>query len=138
MKKSIQLVAAALFVCMLLTTPAMAANHFSFKFNDLYNYTYNESWTKANGSNAYTITLSRMNGLSMNTMSSTNIFGCRMKDMSIVPVVDDYHTFSNYVSNYAIGYRVKPNTGDTMKLGGKKDSASTSTAQLRISGYVTP
>ena len=138
MKSGVKFIAASMIGCMLMATPTMAANKFSFTFNDYLNYNYPAVWTKTNGSNAYTITLDRMNGVIPNTMSSSNIFGCRMKDMSIVPVVDSYHTFSNYITNYAIGYQVKPNVGDSMKLGGKKDSASSSSATLRISGRIIP
>lgn len=130
---------AVILGCMVLSTSASAAgNFFEFTFTDLLNYTYYASWTKLNGTQAYTISLDRYNGLTKNTMSASNIFGCRMKDMSIVPVVDSYHTYSNYVTNYAQAYTGNVSQGDTMKLAAKKDSASKSSSALRISGHVTP
>lgn len=61
-----------------------------------------------------------------------------MKDMSIAPTVDKYHTFSNYVTDYPITYISTVNRGDVMALAAKKDDASTSGTALRISGTVEP
>lgn len=123
----------------LFSIPVLAAsNKFSFSFTDLDNHAYPTSWLKANTANKYVITLNKYNGLSKNNMSSKNIFGCKMKDMSIGPVVDVYHTFSNYVSDYGIKYQTTVNRGDTMVLAAKKDSASTSGAALNISGTIEP
>lgn len=139
MKKIKKAFLAVIVGCMLLSTTALAAsNSFEFTFTDLLNYTYYESWQKVNDSQAYTITLDRYNGIFKNTMSSDNIFGCRMKDMSIGPVVDNYHTYSNYVTDYAQAYIYTVNRGDTMKLGAKKDSASISSKDLKISGSIVP
>ena len=137
-KKFKSTVLAAVICSMLFTIPVSAANKFSFEFTDLYNHTYPTTWLKENAANYYKITLNRYNGLKANTMSSANIFGCRMKDMSVGPVVDRYHTFSNYVTNYQISYISNVNRGDVMALAAKKDDASTSGDALRISGTVEP
>ena len=64
---------------MAVSSPVLAAGKkFEFKFTDLDNHEYYTTWTKENSANAYTITLNRYNGTTKNTMSSTNIFGCRM------------------------------------------------------------
>lgn len=135
-RKSLLITAAC---CLVASAPvSVAGGSFEFVFEDLLNYTYYETWEKANTSQAYTITLDKYNGLKKNTMSSSNIFGCRMKDMSIGPVVDVYHTYSNYVTNYPQAYIEYVSQGDDMKLGAKKDSDSTSSSALRISGSVVP
>ena len=124
---------------MAVSSPVLAAGKkFEFKFTDFDNHEYATTWTKENSANAYTITLNRYNGTTKNTMSSTNIFGCRMKDLSVEPVVDVYHTFSNYVTDYPVGYTGKVYQGDRMRIRGKKDSASSSSKALNISGTVIP
>lgn len=131
----------AVMVCMVLfSVPVLAAssNKFSFEFTDLDNHTFPTTWLKENTVNYYLITLNKKNGLTQNTMSSSNIFGCRMKDMSIVPAADVYHTFSNYVSDWKINYQCTVSRGDVMALAAKKDSASTSGDSLKISGTVQP
>lgn len=138
--KGIKKVLLAATACCVITSASVSAagESFEFIFEDLANYTYYKSWEKGNTSQAYTITLNKYNGLTKNTMSSTNIFGCRMKDMSIGPVVDVYHTYSNYVTNYPQAYIEHVSQGDEMKLGAKKDSDSTSSSVLRISGSIVP
>ncbi|MCM1499553.1 MAG: hypothetical protein NC124_13895 [Clostridium sp.] len=137
LRKTFMIIMACAVLC---SVPALAAssNGFSFEFTDLDNHTYATTWLKENTVNYYTITLNKRNGLTKNTMSSSNIFGCRMKDMSIVPAADVYHTFSNYVSDWEIAYQCKVKRGDIMALGAKKDSASTSGDSLKISGSVQP
>ncbi len=135
MTRKIKRTILAVMICnMLFTIPTFAANKFEFTFTDLNNHEYPTTWLKDGTSNYYKITLNKYNGLKANTMSSTNIFGCRVKDKSISPTVDVYHTFSNYVSDYKITYTTTPSRGDTMALAAKKDSASTSGEELRISG----
>lgn len=70
-------------------------------------------------------------------MSSRNIFGCKMH-RTVNDGVDVYHTFSNYVKSYPITYTKAVSAGDYMYLGAKKDSASTSSATLNISGRFAP
>lgn len=128
-------------LCLFGSYPVQAAtgsHTFSFKFTDLKNYDYPATWKKENTKNNYSITLNRSNGVIPNTMSSTNIFGCKMKDLSIIPAADVYHTFSRYVSNYSITYQTTVYKNDRMQLAAKKDNKSSSGAKLRISGTIVP
>lgn len=70
-------------------------------------------------------------------MSSANILGLKMNRYGN-NVVDEYHTFSNYVYRYPIDYKATVYEDDLMYLGAKKDSESTSTAALIISGLYNP
>lgn len=133
----------AIACSMLVSVPAMASSEkFSFEFNDLRNYTYATSWLKEDSNQYYKMNLKTWNGLKKNNLSSTNIFGYRMKDMSIGPVVDSYHTTTTYGaqgnSQGQTKYKSKVSRGDEMVLAAKKDSDSSSGDALKISGTVTP
>ncbi|MDO4337428.1 MAG: hypothetical protein Q4C91_04975 [Eubacteriales bacterium] len=131
----------------ILVTPVSAATHeFNFKFTDVYTTKdYDEVWAKSDNENSWYITLLKSAGLLKNSnMSSTNIFGCRMRDMSVEPTVDVYHTFSNYISNYKINYLNDSNgnqiakMGHAMRLRAKKDDSSTSSSALTVYGKCAP
>lgn len=134
-------IALVTLLCVFGSYPVQAAtgsHAFSFKFTDLKNHDYPATWIKENTNKSYSITLNRHNRLIPNTMSSENIFGCKMKDLSIAPAADVYHTFSKYVSNYSITYQTTVHKNDRMQLAGKKDNKSSSGANLRISGTIVP
>lgn len=133
----------AMLCSMFVSVPAMASgNKFSFEFKDLRNYTYATSWLKEDSNQYYKLVLNKWNGLKKNNLSSTNIFGYKMKDISIGPVVDSYHTTTSYGkqgnSKGRTKYKSKVGRGDEMVLAAKKDSDSSSGDALKISGTVTP
>lgn len=114
---------------------------FEFKFTDLQNKICPATWLKQSTGNTYKINLWRhWDGTSKgaaNTLSSKNIFGERMYDLSIGPKADSYHTFKSY-GNHNVSYLRKLNRGDIMQLHAKKDSDSSDSGTLKISGRVTP
>lgn len=133
----------ALSMTMLLgagSVTASAANHnFSFSFSNTTTTKYTSYYAKSDNSQYWYITLDKTNastGVS-NTMSSSNIFGCKMH-RSYSDSVDVYHTFSNYVTSYGIKYQTTVYKDDNMRLAGKKDNTSSSSATLRISGRIAP
>lgn len=142
-KKFKKLIMTVIACSMLVSVPAMASTQkFSFEFTDLRNYTYATSWLKEDDNQYYKMNLKKWNGMKKNNLSSTNIFGYRMKDMSIAPVVDSYHTTTTYGaqgnSKGQTKYKSKVSRGDVMLLGAKKDSDSSSGNSLKISGTVIP
>lgn len=147
MKMKNTIIAGCLIGMLSMTSSVYAATHsFDFKFNDVYTTKdYDEVWAKSDNENAWYITLLKNAGFMNNSnMSSSNIFGCRMRDMSIEPTVDNYHTFSNYISNYKISYLTGANgqqlvgKGHAMRLRGKKDDSSALTKKLTIYGKCAP
>ncbi|MTK08108.1 MAG: hypothetical protein F8N38_13620 [Hungatella sp.] len=133
-KKGKILVALTCAFLMTASGSALAANHgFTFKFTDLTNKT-TSSYAKSDNSQIWYLSLDNSGS---NNMSSANIFGCKMNRTSNNNV-DIYHTFSNYVSGYGISYQSKVYKNDNMYMGAKKDSASTSTTALTISGRFAP
>lgn len=128
-------------VCMLLSTgTAFAANHdFSFSFSNVTATQTTSSYAKSDNDQHWYLSLDTTNANTgvANTMSSANIFGCKMHRSSGTDS-STYHTFSNYVSSYPLDYTVSVASGDSMYLAGKKDNASTSSSTLRISGRFAP
>jgi len=122
-------------ICMLMMSGTVfAANEtFSFTFNNLNNQT-TSSYTKSDSDQKWYISL---DNIGSNNMSSSNIFGCKMNRTSNNNV-DIYHTFSSYVNSYAIKYTSTVVKDDSMYMGAKKDSASTSKQPLKISGRLAP
>lgn len=122
-------------ICIPVTAFAASPNYeFSFKFTDLLNKT-TESYQKGDTEQNWYVSLYN-NGTS--TMSSTNILGLRMNRNG--SYISDYHTFSNYVTSYQLPYNddVTVSSTDWVYMGAKKDSTSTSTAALVISGKFNP
>lgn len=131
------LIASLCLASMLCTVPAFASNHyFSFEFKDLKNY-QTASYSKSDNDCKWYVSLDRWNGLHKNNLSSANIFGCKMhRDYN--DGVSIYHTISNYVTGFPFDYTTSVSKNDSMFLGAKKDSASTSSANLKISGRFAP
>lgn len=81
-----------------------------------------------------------------NTISSTNVLGVRMnfalnEDGSERSFASEYKTFNSYMdegTEYPIPYIYYVKAGDLMVLGAKKDSESTSSMVLRVSGKYAP
>ena len=78
--------------------------------------------------NAWYITLLKNAGfMNLIVICHLQIFLDVDEDMSIEPTVDNYHTFSNYISNYKISYLTGANgqqlvgKGHAMRLRGKKN-----------------
>lgn len=70
-------------------------------------------------------------------MSSSNVFAC-MLHRKYNEYVDNWHTFSNYVTSYSIPYASTVSINDEMTIEGKKHYTSTSTTALKISGRFAP
>lgn len=140
-KKLQRIVSALLLVVMALgSMTAMAANHdFSFTFRNLSNQT-TENMNKSDDEQNWYVSLDTKNkdtGVA-NTMSDTNILGLRMNSDTTRSYVSKYHTFSNYVTSYKLAYTSEVTTSTDLYMGAKKDSSSTSSATLTISGRVCP
>lgn len=115
-----------------------ASNHsFSWSFGSTSGNISTDYYAKSDNDANWYLSLDKKNGSTSNTLSSKNIFGCKMH-RSYSDSVDSYHLFSNYVSSYKISYKSTVGTGDNMKLTGKKDDSSTSSAALKISGRFCP
>jgi hypothetical protein len=114
---------------------------YKFKFEDDVNPQHTDYFAKSDHDSFWYISTKKYDydtfPKKKNTLSSTNIFGCRMhRDKN--DNVDGYHTFSNYIDSYPIEYRNKVRAGDNMRLFGKKDDSSTSSKALKISGWFAP
>lgn len=138
-KTVMKLMALVLVIAALLPIGAMAANHeFSFSFSNLANKT-TASYQKSDSEQHWYVSLDQTNretGVA-NTLGQTNILGLRMNQKG-VGYVSDYHTFSNYVTSYRLDYTSTVTTSMYLYMGAKKDSDSTSSAALRISGRFCP
>ena len=147
MKKMKKAFVGCLMGTMLLTSSVSAATHeFNFQFEDVTTTKdWKETWAKSDNENRWYITLLESAGiLKKSTLSSSNIFGCRMRDMTVGPAVDSYHTFSNHVQSYPIEYIRDSNgnpivgKGHAMRLRAKKDDSSTSSKALKVYGKCAP
>lgn len=113
---------------------AKAAFHdFTFFFDDLETQKNSTAYNKSDNDQYWYMTINRVN----TTMSQYNIFGCKMHRSSN-DVVDVYHTFSNYVTEFPIKYKAQVYKNDLMHMTAKKDSASTSSNRLTIYGKFAP
>lgn len=138
-KIAMKLVALLLVVAALLPVGAMAANHeFSFSFSNLANQT-TASYQKSDSEQHWYVSLDKINSNTgiANTLGETNILGLRMNQKG-VGYVSEYHTFSNYVTSYQLDYTSTVTTSMYLYMGAKKDSDSTSSTALRISGRFCP
>lgn len=131
--------ALCLCCCMLFTGISAKAATFSFVFTSLENQDNQKTYSKSNNHQYYKITIDQKNPISgiSNNMSSNNIFGEKLHRLTNDDI-DVYHTFSNFVSNYQINYKTTVSPKDKIKMVGKKDSASTSGVELRVTGSYTP
>lgn len=122
-------------ICIPVTAFAASPNYaFSFEFSNLNDQT-TDSYQKGDTEQNWYVSLYN-NGT--NTMSSSNILGLRMNRNG--SFISGYHTFSNYVTSYQLPYYddVTVKSTDWVYMGAKKDSTSTSTADLVISGKFNP
>lgn len=104
-----------------------------FEFKDLENHRLAD-FQKEDDEQKWVVSLYN-NGIS--NMSSTNILGLKMNRTSNNNI-DVYHRFSQYVTRYGIPYQSYVAATDYVHLGLKKDDASTSSANLIISGMYNP
>lgn len=119
------------------TTPlvANAANHdYNFTFKNTSITSETAKYEKTDNDQKWYLSI---DDTWLSTMSSSNIFGCKMHRVGN-DSVDVYHTFSNYVKGYGINYADTVSKGDEMYLRAKKDSASTSTKKLYVTGRFAP
>lgn len=139
MKRNIVCIALALVFIVAAIAPvtALASStgdyYFYFEFEDLENYRLADH-TKGDTDQYWVLTLYNDG---TNNLSSSNIFGAKMNSTD-GRTVDRYHTFSNYVSHYAVNYEATVYSNDTMYLGIKKDDKSKSSENLIISGAYNP
>lgn len=128
--------------CLMTTTiPACAKNYaYEFTFKNTADTTMKPWVTKTDNSQKWYLSIDKVNRETgkNNTLSSSNILGCKMHKQGSKKNVDVYHTFSKYVSGYGMKYRVKVKKNNKMALAGKKDSASTSNKALKVSGRYAP
>ncbi len=125
----------SLLVAMFIPVTAMAASpNYPFKF-EFYNLDNQKDAPHQKGDNEQNWYVSLYNN-EVNTLSDFNILGLRMNRKGYY--VSDYHTFSRYVSGYRLPYTTRVSSTDTMIMGAKKDSSSTTSVALRISGQVNP
>lgn len=129
-------------VCLLTTTiPACAKNYpYEFTLKNTAETIVKSPVLKTDNEQTWYLTIDKVNAATgkSNTLSSTNIFGCKMHKSGSKKAVDVYHTFSNYVSGYGMKYQKKVKKDSKMTLAGKKDSRSTSSKTLKVSGRYAP
>ncbi len=128
--------------CLMTTTiPACAKNYpYEFTFKNTAD-TVTKPWVKkTDNDQKWYLSIDKVNQETgkNNTLSSTNIFGCKIHKKGSKKNVDVYHTFSNCVSGYGMKYKVKVKKNSQMALAAKKDSASTSSKTLKVSGRYAP
>ncbi len=128
-------------VAYLATTPitAFASNH---EFGGKGHYFTNTADTyltafykKTDNDGNWYISISKKSNL-----SEANIFGCRMhRDLgSDKDNVDYYHLISKKVKGYPFAYQSSVKKGQKMRMGYKKDSSSTTSKTLKVSGKFAP
>lgn len=113
---------------------------FEFTFTNLYNFQTSPT-RKLSEEQRWYLSLDAVNRDSgaFNNLSASNIFGCRMNQQNVnYTYISYYHTFSNYVSGYPLEYTKNIPLNTYVYLGVKKDSDSTSSSPLRISGRYCP
>jgi len=140
MKKFKAVLMGICLLAMVGTQPAFAANQeFNFDFDSLYQKASSDPATKSDSEQNWYISFEHYNKYGQrNTMSSSNIFGCRIHSDYDNSTPDRYHTFSNYVNNYRMPYQRYVASGTDMYLRGQKDDDSKSGAELLISGLFCP
>ncbi|GAA4654307.1 hypothetical protein GCM10023142_14450 [Anaerocolumna aminovalerica] len=142
LKKKIKILILSLCFCTMFSSSIIfAANHdFYFTFDSKDSSQVQAAYyQKSDNEQKWYITIDEYykNTTTKNTMSSSNVFACTMR-RRYNDNVDRWHTFSNYVSSYGIDYATKVSQYDEMRIEGKKDSTSSSTSQLRVSGRFAP
>lgn len=132
MKKKLFTTIAALTLSMICTLPVMADTvSYSFKFNSTSGYLSTNSGYKNDNEQNYYLTISSGN------VSSTNIFGTRIRKAADNAAVSPYvkHTSLEQSKKYA--YSSSVNTSTLYYMRGKKDDSSTSSDALEVRGRVT-
>lgn len=142
LKKKTKAIILLLSLCLILGSgTALAANHdFYFTFNsEESSQTQAAYYEKSDSEQKWYISIDEYyrDTTTKNTMSSSNIFAC-MLHRRYNDYVDNWHTFSNYVSSYGINYAATVAKYDEMTIEGKKHYQSTSTTALKVSGRFAP
>lgn len=122
-----------------ITLQAKTSYPFSLSFPDTNTTVYTNEYEKATTDQFWCLSLHETNEYTgtVNTLSSDNIFGCTMH-RRYGDKVDVYHPFFSIVTRYRIGYQIAVNKGDKMFIVSKKDSRSTDTNTLKVSGRFIP
>lgn len=122
-----------LLVCgMLSVTPVFAATEsYSFSFGSTRGTLSVNSGYKNDTEQNYYITISGGN------LSSNNVFGTRIRRASDNAFVSDYKLHNKKKKSKAYAYTSKVNTKTLYVMRGKKDTSSTSSSNLNVSGKVT-
>lgn len=136
-----RIIAVMLVVLTLGTTTALAGNQdFAFVFTNTTSQptTPNPCPTKNDNDQNWYISLDTtyIDGLPA-TMSASNIFGAKIHKASGTSV-SNYFTFTSYGNGIKKAYNTTVATNDAMYMQCKKDSTSTSSAALYISGRWCP
>lgn len=136
MKLKRKLAIALLVVTMLGTGSALAANHlYSFVIPNVVQNVFTPIYPKSDSEPNWYLSIDSSDP--DNNLSSTNIFGVRARK-STTTAASAYHTFSNFVTSYAMPYTISVSTGTNIYMAGKKDDTSTSSEALYVSGYWCP
>jgi hypothetical protein len=114
---------------------ALAANNqpYTFTFTNTTATQNTSSYKKADDDQDWYISIY----LSGSNMSDTNTFGAKTHKSS-GSSTSTWHTFSNYVSGYALDYTVTVSSNDYIYMECRKNSSSTSTANLNVNGQWCP
>ena len=136
MKKFKAVLMGICLLAMVGTQPAFAANqYFYFHFDSLHDPHASSYGTKSDNDPRWYLSLDNDG---YNNMSASNIFGCKIHRKGY-DNIDRYHTFSKYVRSYGMHYAYDtPSAGEDLFIKGQKDDASTSSADLTISGRFCP
>lgn len=137
-KKALSImVALILVVASLAPISAMAINRpFNFEFNSTIGNKYTDNYTKSDSDQHWYV---RVYNNGINNVSSANILGVKMHHLQSVGYVSNYETITDYVShtfNYTTS--VPYSNEDYFFMGAKKDSDSTSSATLIVTGVFCP
>lgn len=115
-----------------LPLPVMAATEsFNWTFNSTQGNLPTNSGYKNDNEQNYYLTINSGN------VSSTNIFGTRIRRATDNAAVSSYVLHTSYESSAKYGYSSTVDTSTLYYMRGKKDDTSTTTTSLKAAGRVT-
>lgn len=132
MKKKIFTVMTALTLVLTSAVPVMAVTEpYNFKFYSSQGYLSTNSGYKNDNEQNYYLTISSGN------VSSTNVFGTRIRKAADNAIVSPYKLHTNKEQSKKYEYSSYVNTTTLYLMRGKKDDSSTSKDELKVQGQVT-
>ena len=132
MKKRILGLAVLLSFAMLSVEPVAASTQsYSFVFHSTQGTLPVNSGYKNDTEQNYYITISGGN------VSSSNVFGTRIRKAADDSMVSSYVLHTSQKKSKAYAYSTSVNTSTLYYMKGKKDTSSTSSSDLNVSGKVT-